>query len=61
MNRLVLLIAWRQLRVQSAPTWLPGLAMRALYVVLVGAGFLITSAVMPRAGLFNSPLTPQVD
>ena len=61
MNRLVLLIAWRHLRVQSAPTWLPGLAMRALYVVLVGAGFLITSAVMPRAGLFNAPLTPQVD
>jgi len=62
MNRLVLLIAWRHLRVQSAPSWLPGLALRALYVVLVGVGFLLASAAAPRPGLFSAPpLTPQVD
>jgi lipoprotein-releasing system permease protein len=62
MNRLVLLIAWRHLRVQSAPGWLRGLALRALYVVLVGAGFLIASAATPRPGIFSAPpLAPQVD
>jgi len=62
MNRLVLLIAWRHLRVQSAPAWLPGLALRALYVVLVGAGFLIVSSAAPRPGIFSAPpLTPEVD
>ncbi len=62
MNRLVWLIAWRHLRAQKAPTWLPGLALRALYLVVVGGGFLIASANAPRAGLFSPPpLTPAID
>jgi lipoprotein-releasing system permease protein len=62
MNRLVVLLAWRHLRAQSVPAWLPGLALRALYLVLVGVGFLITSSAAPRPGIFSAPsLTPEVD
>ena len=62
MNRLVWLIAWRHLRAQKAPTWLPGLALRALYLVVVGGAFLIASAAAPRPGMFTPPpLTPPID
>ncbi len=62
MNRLVWLIALRHLRAQKAPTWLPGLALRALYLVVVGGAFLIASANAPRPGMFSPPpLTPAID
>jgi len=62
MTRLVLLLAWRHLRAHKTPTWLPGLALRALYLILIGVAFLLWSAAAPRPGMFSAPpLTPPID
>lgn len=63
MNRLVWLTAWRHLRVQRAPAWLPGLTLRALYVALVGGAFLLWSAATPPPPAFFGAhlLAPTID
>lgn len=62
MTRLVWMTAWRHLRVQRAPAWLPGLTIRALYLMLVGGGFLLGSTSTPSPEIFGAHLlAPRID
>lgn len=62
MTRLVWMTAWRHLRVQRAPVWLPGLTIRALYLTLVGGGFFLSSTSTQSPEIFGAHLlAPRID
>ncbi len=48
--------AWRHLRVAQPPSWLPGLSARAIYVLLVGVGFLVYAAAHAPPELYGEPM-----
>lgn len=50
--------AWRHLRVTRPPTWLPGLTLRAVYLALVGVGFLVHAAMHAPPELYEPLFTP---
>lgn len=54
MTRLEWWTAWRHLRAQSPPAWLWIVALAALWLSLVGGGFMLASALTPRPGLFST-------
>ncbi|MBK9754988.1 MAG: hypothetical protein IPO88_16090 [Nannocystis sp.] len=53
MNRLEWWTAWRHLQARRSPTWLRAVTLAALYLALIGGGFLLSSALTPRPGLFS--------
>ncbi|MBK7823977.1 ABC transporter permease [Nannocystis sp.] len=53
MNRLEWWTAWRHLQARRPPAWLRSVTVAALYVALIGGGFLLSSALTPRPGLFS--------
>ncbi len=60
MTRLEWWTAWRHLRAQSPPAWLRLVALAALWLALVGGGFMLASARTPRPGLFSA-IVPQAE
>lgn len=53
MNRLEWWTAWRHLQARRPPAWLRSVTIAALYLALIGGGFLLSSALTPRPGLFS--------
>lgn len=60
MTRLEWWTAWRHLRAQHPPAWLRIVTFAALWLALVGGGFLLASALTPRPGLF-APIVLRAD
>lgn len=60
MSRLEWWTAWRHLQAQSPPAWLRVVTLAALWLALVGGGFMVASALTPRPGLF-SPVVLRAD